>query len=63
MIFGELAAQARRRAKRDPAGSEVLGPLADLLEYQSAPAMKAVATKEKAKLAKEVAKQAVPPKA
>jgi hypothetical protein len=60
LIFGELAAQARRRAKRDPAGSEVLGPLADLLDYQSGPAMKAVATKEKAKLAKEAAEQTVP---
>jgi hypothetical protein len=63
LLFGEIAAQARRRAKRDPAGSEVLGPLADLLEYQSAPAKKGVATREKARLAREIAEQDVPVKA
>jgi hypothetical protein len=48
-LFGEVCAQARRRAERDPKGAEVLGPLEDLLTYQLAPAKKAVATKEKAK--------------
>jgi hypothetical protein len=48
LIMGELVSQARRRAERDANGSEILGPLADLLEYQSAPAKKAVATRTKA---------------
>jgi hypothetical protein len=49
VIMGELVAQARRRAAREPKPYEILGPLADLLEYQLGPANKAVATKAKAK--------------
>lgn len=52
-LFGEICAQARRRAERDPKGAEILGPLQDLLDYQLAPAKKATATKEKAKAAAE----------
>ena len=48
-LFGEICAQARRRAERDPKGAEVLGPLEDLLTYQFGPAKKATVTKEKAK--------------
>lgn len=48
-ILGDIAAQARRRGERDPKGAEILGPLADLFEYQYGPAKKAVATREKAK--------------
>lgn len=48
-LFGEVCAQARRRAERDPKGAELLGPLQDLLDYQLAPAKKAIATREKAK--------------
>jgi hypothetical protein len=55
LLFGELAMQGRRRGERDPHGAEILGPLADLFEYQYGPANKAAATreKEKAKAAKE----------
>ena len=52
-LFGEICAQARRRAERDPKGAEITGPLEDLLTYQLAPAKKATATKEKAKTAAE----------
>jgi len=48
-LFGEICAQARRRAERDPKGAEVLGPLEDLLTYQYGPAKKATVTKEKTK--------------
>jgi hypothetical protein len=48
-ILGDIAAQARRRGERDPNGAEILGPLADLFEYQYGPAKKAVATRKKAK--------------
>jgi hypothetical protein len=52
-LFGEICAQARRRAERDPKGAEILGPLEDLLDYQFGPAKKATATKEKAKVVTE----------
>lgn len=48
-MIGEICAQARRRAERDPKGSEILGPFEDMMNYQFAPAKKAVATKEKSK--------------
>jgi hypothetical protein len=47
LLFGEIAIQARRRGERDPKGAEILGLLADLLEYQCSPANKAAATREK----------------
>jgi hypothetical protein len=47
IIIGEQAARARRRAKRAPDRSEILGPLDDLLKYQYGPAAKAVATRAK----------------
>jgi hypothetical protein len=53
LLLGEIATQARRRGERDPKGAEILGPLADLFEYQYGPANKAVATRERnAKAAK-----------
>jgi hypothetical protein len=52
-LLGEVCAQARRRAERDPKGAEILGPLQDLFTYQFGPAKKASATKEKAKAAAE----------
>jgi hypothetical protein len=51
--IAEIAEQARRRADRSPNGAEILGPLADLLDYQLGPAQKAVTTRVKAKLAPE----------
>lgn len=48
-LLGEFAAQARRRADRVSNTHEVLGPLADLLEYQYGPAKQAVATREAGK--------------
>ena len=47
IILGEQAAQARRRAERSPDGNEILGPLADLLDYQYGPAQKGAATRAK----------------
>lgn len=52
-IIAEVAAQARRRAERDPKGEEILAALEELLEYHYGPAAKAVATREKAKEPKE----------
>ena len=49
MRLGEMAQQIRRRADRSPDGTEILAPFEKLLAYQSAPALKAVATKEKAR--------------
>ncbi|MDC3957643.1 hypothetical protein KEG38_27540 [Polyangium jinanense] len=49
MRLGEMAQQIRRRADRSPDGAEILAPFEDLLAYQSGPALKAVATKEKAR--------------
>jgi hypothetical protein len=48
LILGDSASQARRRAERDPKAAEVLGALQDLLDYVSAPAYKAAATRAKA---------------
>ena len=48
-ILTEAAAQARRRADRDPNGPAILAPLEALLEFQYGPAAKAVVTKEKAR--------------
>lgn len=45
--LAELAAQIRRRAERSADGAELLGPIADLLEYQYGPAARASLTKEK----------------
>jgi hypothetical protein len=47
IILGEQASQARRRADRSPDGNEILGPLADLLDYQYGPAIKGAATRAK----------------
>ena len=47
LAFGEICAQARRRATRDPKGAEILGPLQDLLDYQFGPARAATATRAK----------------
>ncbi|MDI1450689.1 hypothetical protein [Polyangium sp. 6x1] len=49
MRLGEMAQQIRRRADRSPGGAEILAPFEALLAYQSGPALKAVATKEKAR--------------
>ncbi|NUQ78710.1 MAG: hypothetical protein HUU21_34715, partial [Polyangiaceae bacterium] len=54
-------AQARRRAERDPKGEEILAAVEELLNYQYAPAAKAVATKEKAKAMKAPEKPAEQP--
>src|SRR5262245_33205523 len=51
LLIGEITTQARRRGERDPKGAEILGPFADLMEYQYGPANKAAATK--ARLARE----------
>jgi hypothetical protein len=47
IILGEVAAQVRRRADRDPKAAEILGTLADLRDYISAPALKATKTRAK----------------
>lgn len=47
IVLGEVAAQARRRADRDPKAAETLGTLADLVDYVSAPALKAAETRAK----------------
>lgn len=47
IILGELVAQARRRAARDPKAADVLGTLSDLVDYITAPANKAAATRTK----------------
>lgn len=60
MRIAEFAEQARRRADRSPNGAEILGPLADLLDYQLGPAQKAVTTRTKAKLSPEKNGQAAP---
>ena len=49
--LAEIVEQARRRAERSPNGAEILGPLADLFEYQLGPAQKAVNTRTRAKIA------------
>ena len=59
--IAEIAEQARRRPDRSPNGAEILGPLADLLDYQLGPAQKAVTTRAKAKVAPEKNGQASPP--
>jgi hypothetical protein len=61
LIMGEIVAQARRRAARVADGSEILGPLADLLAYQSAPAKKAAATRAKAAKEENPAPAEAPP--
>jgi hypothetical protein len=48
LILGEIASQARRRGERDAKGAEIMGPLADLFDYQFGPAKKAAATRAKA---------------
>jgi hypothetical protein len=57
--LGELANQIRRRADHAPSDVDVLAPFEPLLSYQSGPAMKAAATKEKAR-AKETAPSDTP---
>jgi hypothetical protein len=47
VILGEVASQARRRADRDPKAAEILGTLSDLIEYVSAPAVKAAESRAK----------------
>jgi hypothetical protein len=54
MILGEIAAQVRRRADRDPKAAEVLGTISDLLDYISAPGLKAVKTRTKKEEEQEV---------
>ncbi|MDI1484457.1 hypothetical protein [Polyangium sp. y55x31] len=49
MRLGEMAQQIRRRAERSPDGAEILAPFEAMLAYQSGPALKAAATKEKAR--------------
>ena len=59
-ILPEAAAQARRRADRDPNGaSSILAPLEELLAFQYGPAAKATLTREKAK-AKDTPEQPKP---
>jgi len=58
--LAEIAEQARRRADRSLNGPAILGPLADLLDYQLGPAQKAVTTRAKAKLAPENSGQVSP---
>ncbi len=48
-ILTEAAAQARRRADRDPNRASILAPLEELLEFQYGPAAKASVTRGKAK--------------
>ncbi len=48
LLLGEIAAQARRRGERDAKGAEIMGPLADLFDYQFGPARKSAATRAKA---------------
>jgi len=47
LLLGEIAAQVRRRAARDPKGGEILAPLDELLAYQYGPAHKAQLTRER----------------
>jgi hypothetical protein len=47
MRIAEATEQVRRRADRSPNGAEILGAVADMIEYQLAPAQKAMATKAK----------------
>lgn len=56
-ILGEIAAQVRRRAERDPLGHEILAAFEDLLTYQYGPAQKAKQTRAKKAKAKEEAEQ------
>jgi hypothetical protein len=56
IILGDSASHMRRRAERDAKAAEIMGTLADLLNYVSAPANKAVATRNKA-----AAEEAPPP--
>lgn len=46
LLIGEIASQARRRARQSPHRGAILDSLGDVLEYQSAPAKKAAATRE-----------------
>jgi hypothetical protein len=51
--LGEMAQQVKRRADRAADGHEIAAPFEALSTYQSAPAVKAAATKEKAKAKEE----------
>jgi len=51
--LAEIAEQVKRRADRSLHGAEILGPLAELLEYQLGPGQRAAATRAKAKAAAE----------
>jgi len=57
--LAEAAQQARRRAHRSVNGPEILGPLEELLDYQLGPAMKALATRTRAKAGPERKEEAV----
>lgn len=46
-VLADAAAQAKRRAKRDPKGDEILAALDEVLVYAGAPSKKANATKIK----------------
>ncbi|MDI3286263.1 hypothetical protein [Polyangium sp. 15x6] len=60
MRLGEMAQQIRRRADRSPDGAEILALFEKLLTYQSAPALKAVATKERARANEEAPNTSTP---
>ncbi len=60
LLLGEMAAQARRRAERDPHGDEILAAIEELLAYQYGPAQKGVQTKKKARLEAEKAAAEAP---
>lgn len=47
VMFGEICSQARRRAKRDPKGAQILGPMQDLLDYHYGPARQGAVTRVK----------------
>jgi hypothetical protein len=56
--LAEAAQQARRRAQRSVNGPAILGPVAELLDYQLGPAMKALATRTRAKAGQEKMEEA-----
>lgn len=51
-LIADAAQQAKRRAKRDPKGDEILSALEPAITYVAAPAKKAAATKAKKNAAK-----------
>lgn len=55
--LAEMAEQAKRRADRSPNGTEILGPFADLFEYQLGPALKGASTRAKTRARAAAAKE------